>query len=148
MSFKFVQSLLAMSNVPAKGKPDPNAFTYVRPGISRIYRLIRVNRISRNKFMHSIVRKFEPGGWSSSSLPFLVYCTEILATLPFSCPDEPLYLIYDINRVLQLRTGPLESNMKAWSSLFQQKDITNRARECQDGLPEETLLKCQVKKLG
>ncbi|XP_078430216.1 PHD finger family protein [Wolffia australiana] len=154
MSFNFVQSLLAMTNGDTKGKQDVSAFSWVRPGISRIYRLIRVNRISRNKFMHSIVRKFEPGGWSSSSLSFLVYCAEILATLPFASPDEPLYLIYDINRVLQLRAGPLESNMKAWSSILQQKDlkdITNRKHGLEDGsggddsvVSEETLLKCQV----
>lgn len=32
--------------------------------------------------------------------------------LPFTLPDEPLYLIYTINRVVQVRSGMLESNMK------------------------------------
>lgn len=32
--------------------------------------------------------------------------------LPFTLPDEPLYLIYTINRVVQVRAGTLESNMK------------------------------------
>lgn len=44
------------------------------------------------------------------------YCTEVLALLPFISPDEPLYLIYAINRVVQVRAGPLEANFKAWSS--------------------------------
>ncbi|KAK9118958.1 hypothetical protein Scep_017051 [Stephania cephalantha] len=44
------------------------------------------------------------------------YCTEILASLPFSSPDEPLYLIYTINRVIQVRAGSIEANMKAFSS--------------------------------
>lgn len=48
------------------------------------------------------------------------YCVEILATLPFTSPDEPLYLIYDINRVLQLRAGAIEANMKMWSSFAQE----------------------------
>lgn len=48
------------------------------------------------------------------------YCTEILATLPFTSPDEPLYLIYDINRVIQLRAGAIEANMKMWSSFAQE----------------------------
>lgn len=53
---------------------------------------------------------------------FCRYCTEILASLPFSCPDEPLYLIYDINRVVQLRAGAIESSIKMWSSSSQQQD--------------------------
>ncbi|KAJ6843346.1 nipped-B-like protein [Iris pallida] len=102
-----------------------------------MYRLIRGNRISRNKFMHSIVRKFESGTWNYASVPFLVYCTEILASLPFTCPDEPLYLIYDINRVIQLRAGGLEANMKTWSSLSRQQDqakIPNEIHEMDDTL--------------
>lgn len=36
--------------------------------------------------------------------------------LPFSSPDEPLYLIYAINRVIQVRAGALEANLKILSS--------------------------------
>ena len=54
---------------------------------------------------------------------FLRYCTEILALLPFTSPDEPLYLIYAINRVIQVRAGTLEANMKAISLCFSQRDI-------------------------
>ncbi|XP_039139288.1 sister chromatid cohesion protein SCC2 isoform X2 [Dioscorea cayenensis subsp. rotundata] len=125
MSFKFIQSMAGDHNVfsgQVKGKSDSSRLAFVRHGISRIYRLIRANRVSRNKFMHSIVRKFESASWIYSSLPFLVYCTEILASLPFSCPDEPLYLIYDINRVVQLRAGAIESSIKMWSSSSQQQD--------------------------
>lgn len=43
------------------------------------------------------------------------YCTEILASLPFASPDEPLYLIYTINRIIQVRAGALESEMKTFS---------------------------------
>ncbi|CAA6657408.1 unnamed protein product [Spirodela intermedia] len=166
MSFKFVQSVLATTNGNVKGRTEASAFAWVRPGISRIYRLIRINRISRNKFMHSIVRKFEPADGVVRLFTFLYS-----GDSPFTCPDEPLYLIYDINRVLQLRAGPLESNMKMWSSVFHQKDlkdITNRNREVKPftegyytashnsataepltsddscGVSEETLLKCQA----
>lgn len=45
-------------------------------------------------------------------LSFYRYCTEVLALLPFTSPDEPLYLIYTINRVIQVRAGALEANMK------------------------------------
>lgn len=42
------------------------------------------------------------------------YCTEILSLLPFALPEEPLYLIYAINRVIQVRAGGIESNMKTF----------------------------------
>jgi len=32
--------------------------------------------------------------------------------LPFGIPDEPLYVVYTINRVVQVRGGELEANMK------------------------------------
>ncbi|XP_071913172.1 sister chromatid cohesion protein SCC2-like isoform X1 [Coffea arabica] len=101
-----------------KGKPDASPFAYARLGISRIYKLIRGNRVSRNKFMASIVRKFDMPSWNDSVIPFLIYCTEILSLLPFTLPDEPLYLIYTINRVIQVRAGILEANMKAFLHLL------------------------------
>lgn len=42
--------------------------------------------------------------------------------LPFTAPDEPLYLIYAINRIVQVRAGPLEANFKAWNSSLLQRD--------------------------
>ncbi|KAF6134915.1 hypothetical protein GIB67_002316 [Kingdonia uniflora] len=59
--------------------------------------------------------KFVPVGYRSASASE-AYCTEILASLPFTTPDEPLYLIYTINCVLQVRYGSLEATMKALSS--------------------------------
>lgn len=56
---------------------------------------------------------------SQICLSFLRYCTEILSLLPFTLPDEPLYLIYSINRVIQVRAGILEANMKASLHLLQ-----------------------------
>ncbi|KAJ9173210.1 hypothetical protein P3X46_016372 [Hevea brasiliensis] len=95
-----------------KGKPEGGSLIQARLGVSRIYKLIRGNRISRNKFMSSIVRKFDNPSWTNSVIPFLMYCTEVLAMLPFTSPDEPLYLIYAINRIIQVRAGALEANMK------------------------------------
>ncbi|XXG63462.1 hypothetical protein AAC387_Pa05g1653 [Persea americana] len=124
MSFGFIQSITASHESSnhykvagnMKGKSDGNIFTYAKIGISRIYRLIRGNRISRNKFISSVVRKFDSGSWHQSLVPFLIYCTEILASLPFTLPDEPLYLIYTINRIIQVRAGSLESEMKTLSN--------------------------------
>ncbi|XP_065855579.1 sister chromatid cohesion protein SCC2 isoform X2 [Euphorbia lathyris] len=95
-----------------KGKPEGGSLTQARLGVSRIYKLIRGNRISRNKFISSIVRKFDNPSWTDSVVAFLMYCTEVLAMLPFTLPDEPLYLVYSINRIIQVRAGALEANMK------------------------------------
>ncbi|KAL3844611.1 hypothetical protein ACJIZ3_002014 [Penstemon smallii] len=95
-----------------RGKSDFGSSAIARFGVSRIYKFIRGNRLSRNRFMSSVIRKFETPTSSEAVIPFLTYCTEILALLPFTLPDEPLYLIYTINRVVQVRAGTLESNMK------------------------------------
>ncbi|XP_019084191.1 PREDICTED: nipped-B-like protein [Camelina sativa] len=109
------QSLQQKSSTNMSGKNDHTngTLTQARLGVSRIYKLIRGNRISRNKFMTSIVRKFDNPTWSESVISFLKYCTETLALLPFTSPDEPLYLVYSINRVMQIRAGAVESNLKA-----------------------------------
>uniref|UniRef100_A0A7N0VN42 Sister chromatid cohesion protein n=1 Tax=Kalanchoe fedtschenkoi TaxID=63787 RepID=A0A7N0VN42_KALFE len=116
-SFAFIQSLPYFSqskgSANTKGKLDNGSSAYARLGVSRIYKLIRGNRISRNKFMASIVRKFDTPSGDDTLIPFLVYCTEILSLLPFTTPDEPLYLVYMINRLMQVRAGDLEANMKS-----------------------------------
>ncbi|CAL5393624.1 unnamed protein product [Camellia sinensis] len=103
-----------------KGKFDNGSFNYARLGVSRIYKLIRGNRVSRNKFMSSVVCKFDTPSWNPSVIPFLMYCTEMLALLPFTLPDELLYLIYAINRVIQVRAGTCEANMKAFLHSLQE----------------------------
>ncbi|CAN0857844.1 Sister chromatid cohesion protein SCC2 [Linum grandiflorum] len=124
LSFSFVHSLSGVSHenlnqmVPQKpagslkGKPEVSNLAQARLGVSRIYKLIRGNRVSRNKFMSSIIRKFDNPSRIDSVISFLMYCTEVLALLPFTIPDEPLYLVYSINRVIQVRAGVLEANMK------------------------------------
>lgn len=128
MSFIFIQSMTGISperfqsKASVKGKSEGGSFAYARLGVSRIYKLIRGNRVSRNKFMSSVVRKFDTPRWNDSVIPFLMYCTEILALLPFTTPDEPLYLIYAINRIVQVRAGALEANMKALSLQLSPQD--------------------------
>ncbi|PIA63024.1 hypothetical protein AQUCO_00200800v1, partial [Aquilegia coerulea] len=124
LSYNFIQSMnrslekSTQNKSPGhlKGKSDGSSFSHTRLGVSRIYRLVRGNRVSRNKFMSSVVRKFDCPSSNDITIPFLMYCTEILASLPFTSPDEPLYLIYAINRIVQVRVGAIESNMKALSS--------------------------------
>ncbi|XP_021770923.1 sister chromatid cohesion protein SCC2-like isoform X2 [Chenopodium quinoa] len=131
LSFNFIRSMNENSVNPSskihfnvaenKGKHEDASFANARIGVSRIYKLIRGNRVSRNKFMSSVIRKFDNPSWSETVVSFLMYCTEILALLPFTTPDEPLYLIYTINRVIQVRSGTLEAGLKAFSSHFSQR---------------------------
>lgn len=41
------------------------------------------------------------------------FCAEILSSLPFSVPDEPLYLIFCLNRAIHLRCGGIISTLKS-----------------------------------
>ncbi|XP_027357770.1 sister chromatid cohesion protein SCC2 [Abrus precatorius] len=152
MSFMFIQSISSNSEnvdhkiqcktpVSGKGKPEAGSLAQARLGVSRIYKLIRGNRISRNKFMSSIVRKFDNPCWTKLVIAFLTYCTEVLALLPFISPDEPLYLIFAINRIVQVRAGPLEANFKAWTSKILRSEghcAPYSNGMCQQGLDEPT----------
>ncbi|XP_044468075.1 sister chromatid cohesion protein SCC2-like [Mangifera indica] len=141
MSFLFIQSLgggspdglsqkfQSKASGNMKGKSDGGSLSQAKLGVSRIYKLIRGNRNSRNKFMSSIIRKYDNLSLDNSFIPFLIYCTEVLALLPFTLPDEPLYLIYTINRIIQVRAGTLEANMKAMSTSLLQKDAQQTSRE-------------------
>lgn len=55
-----------------KEKPSGGSLSQARLGVSRIYKLIRGNKNSRNKFMSSIVRKFDNPSRSDSVIPFLM----------------------------------------------------------------------------
>lgn len=84
MSFIFMRSISynaheninenTQSKLPGnvKGKSDAGSLTQARLGVSRIYKLIRGNRFARNKFMSSIVRKFDNPSWNDSVVPFLM----------------------------------------------------------------------------
>ncbi|EPS72382.1 hypothetical protein M569_02375, partial [Genlisea aurea] len=127
LSFKFIHSISGGQTVNQNPKglsrtvnnPKAGSSLFARQGVARIYKLIRSNRVSRNRFMSSVVLKYETPASGDSVASFLTYCTEILALLPFTTPDEPLYLIYAINRAVQVRAGTLESNMKEHLQSFQ-----------------------------
>lgn len=53
------------------------------------------------------------------------YCAEILALLPFTFPDEPLYLIHAINRIIQVRGGALQEEIKALGIRLLQQNTQN-----------------------
>ncbi|EEY66198.1 nipped-B-like protein [Phytophthora infestans T30-4] len=51
----------------------------------------------------------------TTSLKYLCYLAQILSTLPYEVEDEPLYIIYSINRYVSLRLGPvLDDLMEAF----------------------------------
>lgn len=117
LSFRFIQSgasgtVLGKLSGDVNSNHDLSTGTTAKIGISRVYSLIQRSRVSRNKFLSSFIHKFDSGTLENSSLPFLVYCTEVLAALPFAVPDEPLYLVQTINRTVQPRAGILEASMK------------------------------------
>lgn len=62
VSFKFVNSIVFEKTKMENPKGKDSEYKTCREGISRVYRLIRGSRTSRNKFMGSIVRKFDPSG--------------------------------------------------------------------------------------
>ncbi|KAH7414591.1 hypothetical protein KP509_14G000800 [Ceratopteris richardii] len=139
LSFKFIESGAASSSqqsnnlkIPSysKSKLESNLALSAKSGISRTYKLIRGSRVSRNKFISSVVRKFDVATWGVSSIPFLMYCTEILASLPFTLPDEPLYLVFAINRMVQVRAGAIESNIKALIHEGPLRSVAKEVTEC------------------
>eukprot|EP00897_Mesotaenium_endlicherianum_P005542 jgi/Mesen1/5015/ME000025S04414 len=108
-----------------------------RLGIGRVYKLIRGSRSSRNKFLASVVRKFD-FGMEKGSTPqqqFLQYCAEVLAALPFGVPDEPLYLVFNINRVVTLRGGSLQANIK--TAISGDGPLAESARATQEEIARE-----------
>lgn len=82
MSFMFIQTISRSDNAnqkiqskgsgSLKGRSDGSSLTQARLGVSRIYKLIRGNRVSRNNFISSIVRKFDNPRLNDSMIPFLM----------------------------------------------------------------------------
>ncbi|ETL90153.1 hypothetical protein, variant 1 [Phytophthora nicotianae] len=48
----------------------------------------------------------------TTSLKYLCYLAQIISTLPYEVEDEPLYIIYSINRYVSLRLGPVLDDLK------------------------------------
>ncbi|MCO5609933.1 hypothetical protein L7F22_064168 [Adiantum nelumboides] len=81
LSFRFIESgaasaVHASSAIKSPGflksKLEATLALSAKSGISRTYKLIRGSRVSRNKFISSVVRKFDIGTWGPSSLSFLM----------------------------------------------------------------------------
>lgn len=70
------------------------------------------------------------------------YCTEILALLPFTFPDEPLYLIHAINRIIQVRGGALQEEIKALGMHLLQRNTHTQNIPYENGMipPQQAAL--------
>jgi cohesin loading factor subunit SCC2 len=77
--------------------------------LGRFYSLCAGSKTGRNAFLSSVIHLFET---NESNEQFLKYLTLATAALPFTLQDEPLYLIYHINRVTSFRGAQLLVSLK------------------------------------
>lgn len=85
---------------------------------------LRPTRAQRASFLKSLVNQFTdrgsvlhpPNGKSSAKcqadLTYLCYLAQIISSLPYEVEDEPLSIIYWINRYVSLRLGPVIDDLK------------------------------------
>ncbi|DBA03164.1 TPA: hypothetical protein N0F65_003884 [Lagenidium giganteum] len=83
---------------------------------------IRSGRNPRNMFLKSLVNQFSDRGSILSgsnvktkpmkTIDYLCYLTELLSALPYDVEDEPLYIIYLINRYVSLKLGRTMDELK------------------------------------
>eukprot|EP00898_Chlorokybus_atmophyticus_P000235 jgi/Chlat1/1211/Chrsp115S01676 len=114
LSFGLCRALCAQANGQAVHEPAQIPMTLeLKEGFSRLYKLMRVSRASRNKFISALLQKFEePPSQNNGGLIFALYLVSIAAFLPFTLLDEPLYIVYTINRIVTLKGSSLLSSLK------------------------------------
>ncbi|KAG6736520.1 hypothetical protein POTOM_060624 [Populus tomentosa] len=83
------------------------------------------NQKLQSKTVGNLKGESEGGSLSQAYL----YCSEILALLPFTLLDEPVYLIYAINQIIQVRAGALEANLKGLILHLSQRNTRMHKRE-------------------
>ncbi|KAF1332153.1 Nipped-b protein, partial [Globisporangium splendens] len=87
---------------------------------------IRTGKAQRNMFLKALVNQFSGSGnmlgntnakpsspvTMGSTLQYLCYLAQLISALPYELEDEPLYIIYLINRVVTLKLGSTLDNIK------------------------------------
>ncbi|TMW68669.1 hypothetical protein Poli38472_006137 [Pythium oligandrum] len=83
---------------------------------------LRSQRTQRSIFLKALINQFSDNGsiFSASdfnsnpmqSIGYLSYLAQVLTALPYDVEDEPLYLIYLINRYVTLKLGPILQELK------------------------------------
>ncbi|RLN57967.1 hypothetical protein BBJ28_00005504 [Nothophytophthora sp. Chile5] len=93
----------------------------------RLYtKCLRPSRTQRNLFLKALVNQFTDTGSvlqaskgklkrpdnSLAEMKYLCYLARLISALPYDLEDEPLYIIYLINRYVSLRLGPVLDDLK------------------------------------
>ncbi|RLN94273.1 hypothetical protein BBJ28_00006704 [Nothophytophthora sp. Chile5] len=87
---------------------------------------LRPSRTQRNLFLKALVNQFTDTGSvlqaskgkpkrpdnSLAEMKYLCYLARLISALPYDLEDEPLYIIYLINRYVSLRLGPVLDDLK------------------------------------
>ncbi|KAF0720786.1 Aste57867_65 [Aphanomyces stellatus] len=92
--------------------------------LGRMYRAcIQGSRPQRNSFFTQLINLFRERGpiftallekrlQPRAALGYLAYVSQILSALPYDVEDEPLYIVYTINREVSLNLGSVQDKMK------------------------------------
>eukprot|EP01117_Protostelium_nocturnum_P015894 TRINITY_DN619_c0_g1_i2.p1 TRINITY_DN619_c0_g1~~TRINITY_DN619_c0_g1_i2.p1 ORF type:complete len:257 (-),score=80.04 TRINITY_DN619_c0_g1_i2:13-783(-) len=90
---------------------EASVYTYMSntdPFMAPVYQLYKPK--IRYQVLNSILRTFEEK--EISDIDYLRYTAQILATLPYTTEDEPLFLIHHINRIISLQASTIQNELK------------------------------------
>ena len=121
--FEFCKRLQAAARRAARagarvtGSADPHSGSVasaavVNQGFTNIYKLVNGTRSTRFKFLRALLRRYE-GESKGSDATYLCFLANAIAALPFSMSDEPLFVIFHLNRIISLRASTLQDSLAA-----------------------------------
>ena len=107
----------ARAGVRVTGSADPHSGSVasaavVNQGFTNIYKLVNGTRSTRFKFLRALLRRYE-GESKGSDATYLCFLANAIAALPFSMSDEPLFVIFHLNRIISLRASTLQDSLAA-----------------------------------
>lgn len=111
LSFTFQQNVFQHANalVVSKSSQGPESL------LSSLYRLYRSKRTTRDQFLITIIQLMqinEKNPTNSITGSFLKYLADLLVFLPFDIVGEPLGIIYQLDKIISLRTGAILKDFK------------------------------------
>lgn len=101
--------------VPKKASADD-----VNNGFGHIYKLINNTRAGRFKFLHALLRRYEGTITKSDDIDYLCFLGKAVAALPFSTNDEPLFVVFHLNRIISLRASTLPDSLQRSLALLEE----------------------------
>eukprot|EP00742_Colponemidia_sp_Colp-10_P010652 GILJ01011719.1.p1 GENE.GILJ01011719.1~~GILJ01011719.1.p1 ORF type:complete len:1804 (-),score=314.35 GILJ01011719.1:286-5187(-) len=109
--------------------------------LSRIYMLIRPNRVSRNRVLNQLVNLLDVRVNKRSSYEYLKFVAEVISLCPFTVQEEPLQIVYSINRMLHLQAANLEAYYQSDSSIVDgNQRVIEASPRSGDSTPSKSLL--------